>query len=219
MFALTSFVFLSSRQLLFPQRMRILHLSTATLGTTFQTRLAIKIAPIFPQYLAKLAPTTHGPVHPPRRIGYDRLPISWARPHGAEYWGIIGVFSTGWGRPARFLLVSASERPGETPGNQTVASAVAAPAPTSWTPSASGRATNASDMLELILRKQPFSRGADSDNQRLKIMHFSVRPTEILRRFPCHGSRDEPNRLQGTHLSVSAGARVPPLRRLLTTTC
>ncbi|KAJ6550489.1 hypothetical protein DFH09DRAFT_1319980 [Mycena vulgaris] len=76
-----------------------------------------------------------------------------------------------------------------------------------------------SPLLAQILRKQPFSRGADSDDQRLKIMRFSVRPTEILQRFPCHGSRDGPNRLQGTHFSVSAGARVPPLRRLLTTTC
>ncbi|KAJ6496921.1 hypothetical protein DFH09DRAFT_1336986 [Mycena vulgaris] len=212
--------------------MRILHPPTAALGTTFQTRLTIKIAPIRPQYLAKLAPTTRGPVHPPRRIGYDRLPISWARPHGAEYWGIIGVFSIGWGRPAQSLLVSARERPGETPGNQTVASVAAAPAPTS---SCANSATTTvltcgahpvtaivhfpSPLLAQILRKQPFSRGADSDDQRPKIMPFSVRPTEILRRFPCHGSRDGPNRLQGTHLSVSAGARVPPLRRPLTTTC
>ncbi|KAJ6535208.1 hypothetical protein DFH09DRAFT_1091754 [Mycena vulgaris] len=170
--------------------MRILQRPTAALRTTFQTHLTTKIVPIRTQYLAKLAPTTRGPVHPPRRIGYDQLLISWAGPHGAEYWVIIGVFSTGWGRPARFLLVSARERPGETPGNQTVDSVAAAPAPASWTPSASGRATNASDMLQLILRKQPFSRGADSDDQRLKIMRFSTRPTEILRRFPCHGSRD-----------------------------
>ncbi|KAJ6563084.1 hypothetical protein DFH09DRAFT_1315708 [Mycena vulgaris] len=52
-----------------------------------------------------------------------------------------------------------------------------------------------SPLLAQILRKQPFSRGADSDDQRLKIMRFSTRPTEILRRFPCHGSRDG---LQGT---------------------